>query len=247
MKYTYWALGMLLGCLLLLTVRPAGEAHAHFCDDNYAEQQDRENCWWRYWNDLTTDADREPLTAKSTSASDGTFCDSYFTTQQEREDCWWRYWNDRPLVPIELSVEFRPDTRTPLTAAAQTSQQTSGQLCGSTPYPDEPGVSYKCNIRNSQWVKLTLPGLVASGLEQRGQYHLCAGKSHPGGNPNEPGVVYACNPRTGWVKVRQPQPGIDWAGDRDLRPPSEGNCAEGFTHWDPIKGACIRQFSASPL
>ena len=225
MKFTYWALGLLLGCLLLLTVWPTGEAHAHFCDDNYAVQQDRENCWWRYWNDLTTDADRGQLTAQSSPLSDGTLCDSHFTTQQEREDCWWRYWNDRPLVPIELSVELIPDSETPLTAAAQTSQQTSHQtLIGDLMSPINDFMS-------------TLPW-IGGDIEQLGQRYLCGGKRHPG----EAGVSYGCNRRTGeWVKVRTALPGIHWTPDCDLLPPSEGNCAEGFTHYDPIKRACIRQ------
>ncbi len=113
MQYRYWTLGTLLGCLLLLAIWPTGEVQSHYCDDNFSEQQDRENCWWRYWNGLTTDADQEAqatATPSSESATDGTSCDELFTEQQDRENCWWRYWNGLPLVPAD---NISPATATP--------------------------------------------------------------------------------------------------------------------------------------
>ena len=104
MRFGYLAFGTLLGCLLLLVAWPTAEVQAHFCDDNYADQKDRENCWWRYWNGFTDTDQGAQATASSTissseSAVDGTLCDRLFVDQQDRENCWWRYWNGWPLIP----------------------------------------------------------------------------------------------------------------------------------------------------
>ena len=110
MKSKYWVFGTLLGCVLLLAIWPTREVQAHFCNDNFSEQQIRENCWWRYWNGLTTDTDRQaPAVASSTTSSaasavDGTFCDRFFTNQKDRENCWWRYWNGLPLIPASAAT-----------------------------------------------------------------------------------------------------------------------------------------------
>ena len=37
--------------LILCLVLPTTSVEAHYCDDYYSDQKDRENCWWRYEND----------------------------------------------------------------------------------------------------------------------------------------------------------------------------------------------------
>ncbi len=40
-----------LACLTVLWLAvPPQPVHAHPCDDLYTRQQDRETCWWNYWN-----------------------------------------------------------------------------------------------------------------------------------------------------------------------------------------------------
>ena len=117
MRFGYLAFGTLLGCLLLLVSWPTAEVQAHFCDDNYADQKDRENCWWRYWNGFT-DTDQGAQTASrsipsSESAVDGTLCDRLFVDQQDRENCWWRYWNGLPLIPTIQAFETPESGITP--------------------------------------------------------------------------------------------------------------------------------------
>ena len=119
MRYAYLALGALLGCVLFLFALPMGKVQAHFCDDNYVEQKDRENCWWRYWNGLPLSLkgsaspaepvhpipDAEPV---PDAAADGTFCDRFYTSQQDRENCWWRYWNGLPLYLEDSACPTEP-------------------------------------------------------------------------------------------------------------------------------------------
>ena len=57
MRIQFIALCLLVLCAGFVFVsRPV---LAHFCDDTYTTLQDRENCWWRYWNGLSTLADRQ--------------------------------------------------------------------------------------------------------------------------------------------------------------------------------------------
>ncbi len=44
--------------LVLFLVFLSSVTLAHYCDDYYVEQQAREDCWWRYWTNNPTDADR---------------------------------------------------------------------------------------------------------------------------------------------------------------------------------------------
>lgn len=137
MKFGYLSLGLLMGCLLFLVAWPTVEAQAHFCDDNYAEQPDRENCWWRYWNDLSTDADRQgqavaaSTTPTPTPAVDGSLCDRFYTSQPDRENCWWRFWNGLPLVPEE-SISPATATPEPGTTSGDTATASSGRRSRST-------------------------------------------------------------------------------------------------------------------
>ncbi len=56
--WTLLLLGLVMtAAVLLLATTPAS---AHPCDEIYKEQKDRENCWWRYWNNQQTDEDRHP-------------------------------------------------------------------------------------------------------------------------------------------------------------------------------------------
>lgn len=102
--WTVLLLGLVMtATVLLFATTPAS---AHPCDDNYKEQKDRENCWWRYWNDQQTDEDRRLAALTHTPAATsvlqaeagGAYCDVHYTTQKDRENCWWRYHNNLPLV-----------------------------------------------------------------------------------------------------------------------------------------------------
>lgn len=53
-----------------------GSVSAHYCDDYYAEQKNRENCWWRYWNSRPSPQDlifqtQGPPGTQSTPVSQG--------------------------------------------------------------------------------------------------------------------------------------------------------------------------------
>ncbi len=112
---------LLLLALGVCFVSVSQPVYAHFCDDHYVTEQDRAACWWRYWNDQSTETeqawavywsrywnDQSPEedgqetamtspAATSVSASmlalpgSGESCDTLYTTQQDKEDCWWRY------------------------------------------------------------------------------------------------------------------------------------------------------------
>ena len=43
---------MVVVLFALLMFLPSSAVFAHPCDDNYTEQQDKEDCWWRYWNSV---------------------------------------------------------------------------------------------------------------------------------------------------------------------------------------------------
>ena len=216
MRFGHLAFGTLLGCLLLLAAWPAGETQAHFCDDNFTDQQDREDCWWRYWNDLTTDADRAQPRAESPPLG-GTVCDSHFTDQQEREDCWWRHWNDRPLIPLTVELHSLSDSR-PRTAAQSITPTRPPTIVELGPDYGQPGQSNPCGGKR-------MPGLTLDELYG--------------------GIGSVCNRRTGeWVRASLPRPGIDYASDCQLQPASAGGCPAHSTHYDPIKKTCIYQPNA---
>ena len=87
----------------LLLFLPSSAVLAHPCDDNYMEQQAQEDCWWRYWNDLSNDEDMmsnndmmSDMDMSTYVPTDGTRCNTEYTEQQAKEDCWWRYWNSLP-------------------------------------------------------------------------------------------------------------------------------------------------------
>ncbi len=207
------------GCLLLAVWPQVGLTH--FCDDNYTNQQDRENCWWRYWNGLTTDADRAQPSATSSLPLGGMFCDSYYTDQQEREDCWWRHWNDLPLMTTEL----QSDSETPRT----------------TTHSETPRATTH-SISNPTSTLQTIPKL-SGGHAPVDRRNPCGNRRKPGLSWDElvSGIDYECNGSTGkWVRVRVPKPGIDYATDCQLQPGSAGDCA-GHTYYDPIRKMCITQ------
>ena len=89
--YVVLLLGLALTAALLLFTGDA--AWAHPCDDNYTEQHEIENCWWRYWNNQSTPED---LTLSA--APDGMLCNSLNALQANREACWWNYQNSLPLI-----------------------------------------------------------------------------------------------------------------------------------------------------
>ncbi len=49
-----WSVALYLACMAMLWLAmPPESVQAHPCDDLYARQQDRETCWWNYWNSLS--------------------------------------------------------------------------------------------------------------------------------------------------------------------------------------------------
>ena len=103
---------LFIGALALILILYAVPAGVHYCDDSYITQQDRENCWWRYWNNQPSLQDLQYQSAESSESGTvdslssenagqdreggGHYCDDSYTTQQDRENCWWRYWNNQP-------------------------------------------------------------------------------------------------------------------------------------------------------
>ncbi len=110
-KQTFFFISVLVLSLMLYT----GPVLAHYCDDNYIGQKDRENCWWRYWNNQPSQQDLQ-YQAQETSTSQNLggmaegqstgdngvttgsahYCDNNYIGQKDRENCWWRYWNNQP-------------------------------------------------------------------------------------------------------------------------------------------------------
>ena len=98
-----WAvllLGLVMTAAVLLFVTTPASAHP--CDDNYTEQKDRENCWWRYWNNLSTPED---LMASAAAHP----CDDNYTEQKDRENCWWRHWNNLSTPEDLMAPGDAPD------------------------------------------------------------------------------------------------------------------------------------------
>ncbi|MXZ40993.1 MAG: hypothetical protein F4Z18_04235 [Caldilineaceae bacterium SB0666_bin_21] len=124
MKVPVWRLALLgLALLALLAVSlPRGTSLAHYCDDGYyTTQQQREDCWWRYWNnqqnaqDLafqqqtgsasgqsqqqtgSTSGQSESMqgSPSTSTVTSGVYCDAHYSDQKNRENCWWRYWNNQ--------------------------------------------------------------------------------------------------------------------------------------------------------
>jgi hypothetical protein len=123
--YAVIGFGLIITAALLLFT--TSTVWAHPCDDNYAEQQDRESCWWRYWNDQSTPEDKmmsdgmmgdkmmsdgmmgDKMMSDGMMASmfDGMVCDTHYTAQKDRENCWWRFHNGLP--PIEAQPMMADD------------------------------------------------------------------------------------------------------------------------------------------
>ena len=103
--YAVIGFGLLITAALLLFT--TSTVWAYPCDDNYAEQQDRESCWWRFWNDQSTPEDKMMSDGMMGSMFDGMVCDTHYTAQQDRENCWWRYHNG--LSPIEVQPMMADD------------------------------------------------------------------------------------------------------------------------------------------
>ena len=133
--YAVIGFGLIVTAALLLFT--TSTVWAHPCDDNYTEQQDRESCWWRYWNDQSTPEDMmmsddmmgdkmmsngmmddmmmsdgmmdDKMMSDGMMGSmfDGMVCDTHYTAQQDRENCWWRYHNGLP--PIEVQPMMADD------------------------------------------------------------------------------------------------------------------------------------------
>ncbi len=148
MSYTWRAAFVLmmataLAVVVLWSLRPT-LAWAHFCEDNYTIQQEREACWWRYWNGLSTpedmagtvqsmvdDTPQPTPTPYPTSTPlaqfrpwDGAVCNTYYTIQRAREDCWWRWHNGLP-APQDLAGAVQPRvTATPQPTATVAVQPT---------------------------------------------------------------------------------------------------------------------------
>ena len=127
MRRLYAVIGFGLTITVALLLFTTSTVWAHPCDDNYAEQQDRESCWWRFWNDQSTPEDMMMsdgmmddtmmaddkmmddgmmddtmmATPMMTSMFDGMVCNTHYTEQQDRENCWWRFHNDLPPVEVQ--------------------------------------------------------------------------------------------------------------------------------------------------
>ncbi len=132
---------LFLGALALCFLLQAGPAWAHYCDDHYADQQEREDCWWRYWNnqvspqDLQVQAQDEPETLPQSSPSaesSGHYCDVNYASQQAREDCWWRFHNG-------LSLILNPQT--PSQNSPGSSSSNSSTTIPIAPLPHQGGVT----------------------------------------------------------------------------------------------------------
>ena len=134
---------------------------AHPCDDNYITEEDRSNCWWRYWNDQSTPADgiqtasapqpvvvaatpTPPATQPSNTNNPSVICNQHYTEQQDKENCWWRWHNSLPLIaqptptstPVLLPsptpvLQSSLPTSTPETQPSSPSQYHSKNILGS--------------------------------------------------------------------------------------------------------------------
>ena len=132
MRRLYAGIGLGLTITAALLLFTTSTVWAHPCDDNYTEQQDRESCWWRYWNDQSTPEDMmmsdgmmgdkmmaDDMMADNMMADDmmaddmmesvfdGMVCDTHYTAQKDRENCWWRFHNGLP--PIEVQPMMSDD------------------------------------------------------------------------------------------------------------------------------------------
>ena len=103
---------MVVVLFALLMFLPSSAVFAHPCDDNYTEQQDKEDCWWRYWSDQATEEDMMMSDMDMMSGMDmstyvpmnGMLCNTQYTEQQDKEDCWWRYWNSVPSMDMDMDM-----------------------------------------------------------------------------------------------------------------------------------------------
>ncbi|MCY4521272.1 MAG: hypothetical protein OXC13_10910 [Caldilineaceae bacterium] len=151
MRRLYAVIGFGLTITVALLLFTTSTVWAHPCDDNYAEQQDRESCWWRFWNDQSTPedmmmsddkmmddgmmmsddkmmddgmmGDTMMATPMMTSMFDGMVCNTHYTEQQDRENCWWRFHNDLP--PIEAQPMMSDD----MMGDGMMTSQADGTVC----------------------------------------------------------------------------------------------------------------------
>jgi hypothetical protein len=103
---------MVVVLFALFMFLPSSAVLAHPCDDNYTEQQDKEDCWWRFWNEQSTEQDMmmsdmmSGIDMSTYVPLDGTLCNTQYTEQQDKEDCWWRYWNSVPPMDMDMDMDM---------------------------------------------------------------------------------------------------------------------------------------------
>ena len=154
MRRLYAVIGFGLTITVALLLFTTSTVWAHPCDDNYAEQQNRESCWWRFWNDQSTPedkmmpddmmgdkmmpddmmgdkmmpddmmGDKMMSVPPMTSMFDGMVCNTHYTEQQDRENCWWRFHNGLP--PIE---EVQPMMSDDMMGDGMMMSQADGTVC----------------------------------------------------------------------------------------------------------------------
>ena len=127
MRRLYAVIGFCLLITAALLLFTKSTFWAHPCDDNYSEQQARESCWWRYWNDQSTPEDMmmsgdmmgdkmmagDMMGDKAMAGDmmgpmfDGMVCNTHYTAQKDRENCWWRFHNG--MAPIEVQPMMSDD------------------------------------------------------------------------------------------------------------------------------------------
>ena len=135
MRRLYAGIGIVLTITVALLLFTTSTVWAHPCDDNYTEQQDRESCWWRYWNDQSTPEDMmmsddmmgdkmmsdgmmddkmmsdDMMDDKMMSDDmmesmfDGMVCNTHYTAQKDRENCWWRFHNGLPPIEVQPMMD----------------------------------------------------------------------------------------------------------------------------------------------
>lgn len=112
---------------VLWLAMPPEPVQAHPCDDLYSRRQDRETCWWHYWNSLAGQPQSvwkvRQYTAKLHRLHPGDpridpwdrrypppvrtvyvlvderVCDSYYAHPDDRANCRWRLQNRMPVAP----------------------------------------------------------------------------------------------------------------------------------------------------
>ena len=140
---------------------------AHFCDDFYVDQRQRENCWWQYWNGLSTQQSslsihQNKLRAKPQYVPvqpvpkapvgfpvEGRVCDIYYFEQEDRANCWWRWHNGLPLFALApsglvISVPALPVLVPPARTQAPSSIPAYQAPVPYTTFPPPRGTGSRC-------------------------------------------------------------------------------------------------------